>query len=134
MDVLAKLHSLDPDKLGLSNYGPKKDFYPRQCKSLSRVSHAQAVVKSVKTGEAVGQIPRLDELAAWLTTHCPVGETSIVHGTLTVSCFQQSLTARSGDFKIDNLIFHPTEPRVIALLDWELSTLVRLLYPSSASL
>ena len=104
--TLAKLHSVDPVKIGLGDYGSHKDFYPRQIKSLGSVSKMQAAVSN-DSGEAVGDIPEFDWLLQWYTTRCPVGEMTVMHG----------------DYKLDNMIFHPTEPRVIAILDWELSTL-----------
>ncbi|GAA97717.1 uncharacterized protein L969DRAFT_97468 [Mixia osmundae IAM 14324] len=105
--TLAALHALKPNDIGLSDYGSQKDFYPRQIKSLARVSHAQAAIEHKDTGDAVGDIPNLDWLLKWYSENCPLGETTIVHG----------------DFKLDNMIFHPTKPEVIGVLDWELSTL-----------
>ncbi|KAI0034874.1 kinase-like domain-containing protein [Vararia minispora EC-137] len=108
--ALTKLSSLDPVELGLSNFGPSSDYFPRQIKSLTRVSLAQAAVRDVETGKEVGKIPRWDEMVAWYSTHLPderkLGR-RIVHG----------------DYKLDNIIFHPTENRVIGILDWELCTL-----------
>lgn len=106
IETLAALHKVDPLKIGLSDYGSHSDFYPRQIKSLSQVSKAQASARNDE-GESVDEIPNIHRLVKWYSTHCPKGELTIVHG----------------DFKIDNFIFHPTEPRVIAVLDWELSTL-----------
>lgn len=114
----------------MDNYGSKSDFYPRQVKSLGRVSKAQAAVKDKETGEEVGEIPDFEWLMDWYVKNCPKGECTIVHG----------------DFKLDNMVsrislppagagmnlrslavqmFHPTKPEVIGVLDWELSTLVR---------
>ena len=104
--TLAKLHRVDPIKAGLSDYGSHEDFYHRQIRSLGRVSQAQAIVSA--DGQSVGQIPGIDWLLKWYDQKVPTGELCIVHG----------------DYKIDNLIFHPTEPRLIGVLDWELSTLV----------
>ncbi|KAI5475452.1 hypothetical protein MNV49_001373 [Pseudohyphozyma bogoriensis] len=108
--VLAELHKLKPSEIGLGQYGSTKPFYPRQIRSLTKVSQAQAAVKDVETGEEVGLIPEFDWLVKWYGENCPSGggwEGSIVHG----------------DFKCDNMIFHPTKPIVIGVLDWELSTL-----------
>ncbi|KAK4700562.1 hypothetical protein P7C70_g5682, partial [Phenoliferia sp. Uapishka_3] len=108
--TLADLHKLKPDEIGLTGFGSTKPFYPRQIKSLARVSKAQAAITDITTGEAVGDVPDLDFLLDWFSKNCPNGdkwEGGIVHG----------------DFKCDNMIFHPTEPRVIGVLDWELSTL-----------
>jgi aminoglycoside phosphotransferase (APT) family kinase protein len=96
--TLAALHSVDPASIGLSEYGKPGNYYARQISRWARQYEAS------KTEE----IPAMDKLAAWLPEHIPAGdETRIVHG----------------DFRLENLIFHPTEPRVLAVLDWELSTL-----------
>jgi len=107
IDALAKLHSLDPKDVGLEDYGPTSDFYPRQARSLAKVSRAQAIIKSKDGSRTVGEIPHIEELTAFFATDCPVGETTIMHG----------------DYKMDNVVFHKTKPEVIGLLDWELSTL-----------
>ena len=109
--ALGALSSLDPKDLGLENFGSHKPYFPRQIKALSKVTRAQAAVKDIDTGKPVGKIPGWDELIAWYERNLPderkTGGVRIVHG----------------DYKLDNLIFHPTENRVIGILDWELSTL-----------
>ncbi|PWN46592.1 APH-domain-containing protein, partial [Violaceomyces palustris] len=105
--TLAALHRINPEAIGLKGYGGNKDFYPRQLKSLGRLSQAQAAVKDQESGEPVGPIPEFEKIVEWFRRNIPKDENTIVHG----------------DYKIDNIIFHPTEPRVIAILDWELSTL-----------
>ncbi|GAC94983.1 hypothetical protein PHSY_002556 [Pseudozyma hubeiensis SY62] len=107
IDTLAALHRVNPAKIGLGDYGKPNGFYTRQMKSLGKVSSIQAEVKDDKTGEKVGALPRGIEFLEWFSRNMPADETGIVHG----------------DYKIDNLIFHPTQPRVIGILDWELSTL-----------
>ncbi|RKP09401.1 kinase-like domain-containing protein [Thamnocephalis sphaerospora] len=125
VETLAKLHLADYRAIGLADYGRPSDFYARQIRSLQRVSAAQAAVVDSATGKAVGPIPRLDEMLAWFSRNAVADRTTIVHG----------------DFKVDNVVFHPTEPRVIAILDWELSTighplsdLANLLQPYYASI
>ncbi|KDQ20079.1 hypothetical protein BOTBODRAFT_27500 [Botryobasidium botryosum FD-172 SS1] len=107
---LAALSSLSPSDLGLDSFGSHKPYFPRQIKALGAVSDAQARATDIETGAAVGPIPFWDESLAWYTRHLPDESKTglrIVHG----------------DYKIDNLVFHPTEPRVIGILDWELCTL-----------
>jgi aminoglycoside phosphotransferase (APT) family kinase protein len=97
-DVLARLHKVDWQAVGLEGFGKPGNYFARQIARWTRAWHAS------KTRE----IPELDLLAEWLPAHVPPDdETTIVHG----------------DFRLGNLMFHPSEPRVIALLDWELSTL-----------
>ncbi|KAK5949438.1 hypothetical protein OHC33_009612 [Knufia fluminis] len=108
IETLGWLHSLDPDKLGLQGYGKKTDFYRRQCQTFPRIEAQQAVVKDIKTGEPLGRAhERYDEVIDYVRGHLPRDRYAIIHG----------------DFKFDNVILHPTEPRVIAILDWELSTI-----------
>ncbi|EPQ55193.1 APH-domain-containing protein [Gloeophyllum trabeum ATCC 11539] len=108
--ALAALSSLVPQELGLSNFAPMTPYFPRQIKSLSRVSQVQSEAADVETGIPTGKIPKFDEMIAWYRSHLPDESKTgsrIVHG----------------DYKIDNMIFHPTENRVIGILDWELCTL-----------
>ncbi|GAA6029165.1 hypothetical protein JCM8097_001632 [Rhodosporidiobolus ruineniae] len=110
--TLAALHKLDPKKIGLGDYGSTKAFYPRQLRSLSKVSSAQSAVTSSRTKEQVGPIPGIDFLLDWYAHNLPREEGGKLEARII-----------HGDFKVDNMIFHPTEPRVIGVLDWELSTL-----------
>ncbi|EGU11552.1 hypothetical protein RTG_02326 [Rhodotorula toruloides ATCC 204091] len=122
IQTLAALHALDPQKIGLGDYGSTAAFYPRQIRSLSKVSQAQSQVVNSKTGKPVGPIPRIDFLLEWYGRNLPGTEADKGYDAGTSG---RSLEARviHGDFKVDNMIFHPTEPRVIGVLDWELSTL-----------
>jgi aminoglycoside phosphotransferase (APT) family kinase protein len=97
--VIAALHKVDYGAAGLADYGRPGNYFARQIKRWSEQYLAD---------ELAGRDAIMDELVAWLPGAIPDGdETSIVHG----------------DFRIDNAIFHPTEPRILAVLDWELSTL-----------
>jgi len=96
--TIAALHKVDYAAVGLGDFGKPNDYFARQ---ISRWS------KQYKASETE-QITAMDALIEWLPAHIPPGdETSIVHG----------------DYRMDNMIFHPTEPRVLAVLDWELSTI-----------
>ncbi|MET4898896.1 phosphotransferase [Sphingomonadaceae bacterium jetA1] len=97
--TIAALHGVEPDAIGLGDYGRPGNYFERQIARWSR-QYAEDV--------EAGRDPNMDRLVEWLADHIPAtDETRIVHG----------------DFRIDNVIFHPTEPRVLAVLDWELSTL-----------
>ncbi len=96
--VIAALHSVDYDAVGLSDYGRHGGYVERQVARWSK-QYAAAGIEPV---------PAMDRLIEWLPRHVPASdETRIVHG----------------DYRLDNVIFHPDEPRVLAVLDWELSTL-----------
>lgn len=96
--VIAELHKVDPTALGLGDYGKPGNYFARQIARWTKQYQASAT----ETIEA------MDRLIEWLPGNIPPGdETTIVHG----------------DFRLDNLVFHPSEPRVLAVLDWELSTL-----------
>jgi len=96
--VIAALHSIDYTAVGLANFGKPGNYFARQ---IARWS-GQCAGAPQLAGKS------MNSLMEWLPRHIPPGdETSIVHG----------------DFRMDNLVFHPTEPRIIGVLDWELSTL-----------
>jgi aminoglycoside phosphotransferase (APT) family kinase protein len=101
--VIAALHTIDPAAIGLADYGKSGNYFARQIGRWSKQYQASET-------EPIDAMQRLIE---WLPQHIPqdphesAARVSIVHG----------------DYRLDNLIFHPREPRVLAVLDWELSTL-----------
>ena len=96
--VIARLHGVDYAAAGLSDYGKPGNYFERQIGRWTKQYRASETER----------IESMDRLVEWLPENIPPAEdTSIVHG----------------DFRIDNLIVHPAELRVIAVLDWELSTL-----------
>jgi aminoglycoside phosphotransferase (APT) family kinase protein len=96
--VISQLHTIDYAAIGLADYGKPGNYFVRQIDRWTRQYKASETEK----------IDAMDRLIEWLQNNIPPGDdTSIVHG----------------DYRLDNMIFHPTEPRVLAVLDWELSTL-----------
>ena len=96
--VVAALHRVHVDAVGLADYGRPGNYFERQIARWTRQYRASATEP----------IEAMEHLIDWLPKHVPRGdETTLVHG----------------DLRLDNMIVHPTEPRVVALLDWELSTL-----------
>ena len=96
--VIAQLHAMDYGAIGLQDYGKPGNYFARQIERWTKQYQASMTEP----------IEAMDRLSAWLPAHIPPGDdTSIVHG----------------DYRLDNLIFHPAEPRILAVLDWELSTL-----------
>ncbi|MEP7281080.1 MAG: phosphotransferase [Rubrivivax sp.] len=100
--VIAALHSVDVPAAGLADYGKPGNYFDRQIGRWSK-QYLASVTE---------QIDEMHQLIDWLPAHVPpsardAAEVSVVHG----------------DYRLDNLIFHPSEPRVLAVLDWELSTL-----------
>ena len=96
--VIAALHNVDYASVGLADYGKPGSYFARQIDRWSKQYRASETEK----------IEAMDNLMAWLPANIPAGdETSIVHG----------------DYRLDNVIFHPSEPRILAVIDWELSTL-----------
>jgi aminoglycoside phosphotransferase (APT) family kinase protein len=97
-DTLADLHKVDWNAVGLADYGKPGNYYQRQ---IARWSRQWEPSKR-------RDLPELTRLLAWLPANIPAGDTTAIS---------------HGDFRIGNLMFHPTEPRVVGVLDWELSTL-----------
>ncbi len=98
IDTLAALHRIDPAAIGLADYGRPGNYFARQVARWSR-----------QYGESDGpRCAAMDRLVDWLPRHLPADRPArIVHG----------------DYRLDNMVLHATEPRVVAVLDWELSTL-----------
>ena len=106
--VQAALHTVKFAERGLANFGKPGNYFERQIGRWSKQYQASAD----GTGPMSQPIPEMEKLIAWFATHIPASardetKVSIVHG----------------DYRLDNMIFHPTEPRVLAVLDWELSTI-----------
>jgi aminoglycoside phosphotransferase (APT) family kinase protein len=99
-ETIARLHLIDPDAAGLGDYGKPGNYFARQ---ISRWS------QQYSNDVEAGRVASMDRLVDWLPQNIPPDEAQarVIHG----------------DFRCDNMIFHPTEPRVLAVLDWELSTL-----------
>ena len=97
-ETIAQLHAIDYEAAGLSDYGKPGNYIGRQISRWSRQYQASQT----------DDITEMNRLMEWLPENLPQDETtSIVHG----------------DFRLDNIIFHPSEPKILAVLDWELSTL-----------
>jgi aminoglycoside phosphotransferase (APT) family kinase protein len=97
--VLAELHGIDINAVGLGDYGKPGNYFERQVGRWTK----QYLAAETET------IEPMDALMRWLPEHMPAddGQVALVHG----------------DYRLDNMIFHPTEPRILAIVDWELSTL-----------
>ena len=98
--AIAQLHSIDPVQAGLGDYGKPGNYFERQIGRWSKQYLGDA---------EAGRVDAMDRLVEWLPRNVPRDDQDarIIHG----------------DFRCDNMIFHATEPRVLAVLDWELSTL-----------
>jgi len=97
-EAMAALHRVDYQAIGLGDFGKVGEYRERQIHRWS---------KTYRLAE-MDPIPEMDHLIEWLPENIPPGdETTLIHG----------------DYRLDNMIFHPKEPRVLALLDWELATL-----------
>ncbi|MDF0595219.1 phosphotransferase family protein [Psychromarinibacter halotolerans] len=98
-DALARMHAVRPAEVGLEDYGKPGNYFGRQLARWTRQWHESDSEP----------IPQIDRLVEWLPENMPEddGMVRLAHG----------------DFRMGNMLFHPTEPRVVAILDWELSTL-----------
>ncbi len=96
--VISAIHSLDPDAIELGNFGPRQGYLARQ---VTRWTKQYRASETTPNGA-------MEQLIRWLPSHLPnEGELRVVHG----------------DYRLDNVLIHPTEPRIVAVLDWELATL-----------
>jgi len=100
--VIAALHNVDVNKAGLAGYGKPGNYFERQIGRWTK-QYLASITQPIDA---------MDKLIAWLPAHIPASardesQVSVVHG----------------DYRLDNLMFHPTEPHAIAVLDWELSTI-----------
>ena len=100
--VIAALHCVDAGAAGLTNYGKPGNYFERQIARWGK-QYLASVTQAIDA---------MDDLMAWLPAHMPASARD-----------ESKVAVVHGDFRLDNLVFHPTEPRVIAVLDWELSTL-----------
>lgn len=98
-EAMAELHKISPEEIGLGDFGRPGNYFARQIARWSRQYDDSSSER----------IPALDRVIQWLLRHQPAddGHLSIAHG----------------DFRLGNMLFHPTKPEVVAILDWELSTL-----------
>jgi len=98
-DAMAAMHRVRPDEVGLAEFSRPGGYFARQLRRWGRAMRESPAAP----------IPELERLCDWLAENLPdeEGEARIAHG----------------DFRLGNLLFHPTEPRVVAILDWELATL-----------
>ncbi|TPX33195.1 hypothetical protein SmJEL517_g03879 [Synchytrium microbalum] len=106
LDTLAAFHKVDINAVGLGNYGAKGKFYERSINRFADITRIQSQARDIRTGEKIVQIARLDDIVAWMRRNLPPDENTLVHG----------------DYRLGNVIFDKTEPKLIAILDWELST------------
>ena len=97
--TLARLHNVRPDQVGLETYGKPGNYFERQINRWTRQYQGQSQLK----------IKALDTLVQWLPENMPPDDNAV--------------SIAHGDFRLGNMLWHPEKPRVVAVLDWELSTL-----------
>ncbi|EAS33769.3 phosphotransferase enzyme family domain-containing protein [Coccidioides immitis RS] len=109
VETLAKFHRVDPKSIGMEKFGRHSGFYDRQIATFRTISKAQAETVDIETKVPVGNLPHFEEMVEFFSNKDlqPKDRGTFVHG----------------DYKIDNMVFHKTEPRVIGVLDWEMATI-----------
>ena len=111
VETLAAFHRVDykDPTINMSSFGRHANFYDRQIKTFSTLSPDQAKAVDVETKIPVGPIPHVDKMLKFFKdkSRQPKDRSTLIHG----------------DYKIDNMVFHKTEPRVIGILDWEMATI-----------
>ncbi|EME41254.1 hypothetical protein DOTSEDRAFT_73613 [Dothistroma septosporum NZE10] len=107
--TLAKLHRIIPKDVGLEKFGRPNGFYKRQLRTFTSLGQDQGSAKDKETGREVGQLPHFKDFLGFFGQEQsqPYDRGVLFHG----------------DYKIDNIVFHKTEPRVIGILDWEMATI-----------
>jgi aminoglycoside phosphotransferase (APT) family kinase protein len=106
--VIAALHTVKFAERGLATYGKPGNYFERQIGRWSK----QYAASADGAGPMSQPIVEMEQLRVWLPQHIPV-----------MARAEQMVSIVHGDYRLDNLMFHPTEPRIVAVLDWELSTL-----------
>ena len=106
--VISALHTVKFADRGLAGYGKPGNYFDRQISRWSK----QYVASADGAGPMSQPIEEMEKLMAWLPQHIPA-----------MARAEHMVSIVHGDYRLDNLMFHPTEPRIIAVLDWELSTL-----------
>lgn len=108
VETLARIHRLDPDKASLQGMGKRGRYYDRQITLFKSLSESYASVTDIDSNRHVGELPHLNAIVNFLSRRPdqPADRSTVIHG----------------DFKIDNLVFHKSLPRVIGVLDWEMAT------------
>jgi aminoglycoside phosphotransferase (APT) family kinase protein len=101
--TLVKLHRIKPASVGLSAYGKPTGFYNRQIATWQTLEESQAATADVESGKLVSRVPRTTQMLEFFKDPSlqPRDRSSLMHG----------------DYKIDNLVFHKTEPKVIGILE-----------------
>jgi len=109
--TLARLHRIRPKDVGLETFGKSSGFYNRQIKIFTSLAEDQTAARDQETNEPTGRLPHSKELLQFFASNQPYDRDVLCHG----------------DYKIDKLVFHPTRPRVVEILDWEMATVGHLL-------